>query len=198
MKSTNYLLLYVFLFLLFIPVKSQFNSDNSSVFLSDPSYKFSLVKSGLAPRQLMVTIMFTVTPIAMFLHLAFMYIILSSKKRQKYKNAFYQQVLVISTTDIYWSGYVFYQGFCNVLDQCPFGELGNVIISTGAQYMFFLCMNMDMLIAFNRFAAIILAGKYERIFCLKKGIIYVLLFMVISAMECMPSWVYKKKYVSPR
>uniref|UniRef100_A0A914CL57 7TM GPCR serpentine receptor class x (Srx) domain-containing protein n=1 Tax=Acrobeloides nanus TaxID=290746 RepID=A0A914CL57_9BILA len=185
-----------------MPVRLQENPVYPS--LSPPissSTNVSLYSNILPPEQLadtrlLIGIMFTIAPIALFLHITIIYIIFISNKRQKYKNTFYRLVVCISCTDIYWCHYQLYQGLCNVMGYCPGGELVNVIISCGAQFIFFFCMNMDLLIAFNRFSAVVLCERHDKIFSNKNGMIYILLFMIGSSFECIPTWIYKKKYVS--
>src|SRR3569623_166099 len=95
--------------------------------------------------RIMIPIQLGVSPIAIFLHSMMMYIIF--KKRNKYTNIFYKMVFVLSITDIYWSFYFIYQGMCLSLGYCLFGEIGNMIVATVAQYIFYLCLILILLVA---------------------------------------------------
>lgn len=180
----------LFLIALIAPVRLDEALYDNSTALTQPDF--------LASENVMIGIMFTLSPIAVLLHLSIIYIILFSNKRPKYSNTFYRLIVCTSCILIYWSHFQMYQGMCHALGHCPGGEIGNLIISSIAQLDFFFCMNMDLLIAFNRFSAIVLSSNYEKIFSPTKGLLYIFMFLVISAVECMPTWIYGKKYVGFR
>ena len=70
----------------------------------------------------------------------------------------------MSLIAIYWGGYFCYMGMCQLLGYSLFGETVNIIIASIAQYLFYVCMNMNLLIAFNRFSAVVLCAKHEKVF----------------------------------
>jgi hypothetical protein len=198
MNRKQYSRLYCTLFLLPILVQSQeqYGHANASLLVSYPK-DFPGIKLSydLVDRRIMTTIKFTVAPIAMFLHTSILYIFFFSKNRNKYKNVFYRLVFVLSCTDIYGCIWMMYTGLCYTLGFTLFGEAGNIIFTIGFQYIFFICMNMDLLIAFNRFSAVVLYKNYEKIFRPKLGMFYVSLIILASTMECIPTFYYKKKWV---
>lgn len=197
MKPRKYLLLYFISILLSVPVRLQENPMNPSFLPPNSSVVSDIPKPiNLADTQLLIGLIFLIAPIGLFLHLSITYIIFFSNKRKKYKNIFYKLVVCISCTDIYWCFFQMYQGWCNVMGECPFGELGNVLISSGAQFAFYFCMNMDLLIAFNRFSAVVFCDQFKKAFSHNKGMLYILIFLIGSAIECIPTSIYKKKYVS--
>uniref|UniRef100_A0A914QGL6 7TM GPCR serpentine receptor class x (Srx) domain-containing protein n=1 Tax=Panagrolaimus davidi TaxID=227884 RepID=A0A914QGL6_9BILA len=95
---------------------------------------------------------------------------------------------------MYWSWYFFYQGMCQLLGYSLFGELGNVIVATTAQYLFYVCMNMNLLFAFNRFSAVVYRHSHDRLFSNFNGLIYVALIYIGSAIMNIPGFMFLSKY----
>uniref|UniRef100_A0AC35ERG4 7TM GPCR serpentine receptor class x (Srx) domain-containing protein n=1 Tax=Panagrolaimus sp. PS1159 TaxID=55785 RepID=A0AC35ERG4_9BILA len=95
---------------------------------------------------------------------------------------------------MYWSWYFVYQGICQILGYSLFGELGNTIIASIAQYLFYVCMNMNLLFAFNRFSAVVYGHKHETIFSTFNGLLYIALIYLGSAIMNIPSFMFLVKY----
>jgi hypothetical protein len=135
------------------------------------------------------------SPIVLFIHFTVNYILYVSKNRRKYTNVFYKLALVASFCCMYWCFWLIYQASCYILGHCLADELGNIMISIGAHYVFFLCMNIDLVIALNRFSAVVLSGKHETLFSQTRGLLYIFLVVVLTAIEISPSFWYQRKYV---
>ena len=130
------------------------------------------------------------------LHISIIYIIAFSSKRVEYGNVFYRLVIVLSCCDIFYAHFLLYQASCRILQECPFGEKFNLIFSTSIMYVDYLCMNTDMLIAVNRFTAIVFCNYYEWVFSPKNGWLIVLFGVALSLLKTIPAIIYGVKYVS--
>lgn len=152
----------------------------------------------LVDKRIFTAIKFIVAPIAIFLHVTVNYIFFFSKNKQKYTNTFYKLVFTISCLDIYGSSWRIYTAFCYIFGGIVFGETWNILMTSGFQYIFFLCMNMDLLIAFNRFSAVVLCKYHQNVFSDRMGYFYIAGFVLASAVECIPTFYYGKKWVGAR
>uniref|UniRef100_A0A914BX71 7TM GPCR serpentine receptor class x (Srx) domain-containing protein n=1 Tax=Acrobeloides nanus TaxID=290746 RepID=A0A914BX71_9BILA len=61
-------------------------------------------------------------------------------------------------------------------------------------YVNYLCMNTDMLIAVNRFTAIVFCNYYEWVFSPKNGWPIVLFGVALSLLKTIPAIIYGVKY----
>jgi hypothetical protein len=137
-----------------------------------------------------------IAPIALFLHCSILYIFFFSDKRKKYTNTFYLLVFGGSTTDIFYCFWLLYQSICDLMGYCLFGHYFNLFISTMSQPVFFFCMNMDLLISINRFSAVVFFFKHNRLFSRNMILFYMLICLVYSLAESIPTFMYQKYYVS--
>lgn len=198
----NYLQFSVFLFFLSTPVQLQERTKNSTSTItpmvnSTQSNRpiIGWVAPFDVPRSIVTVFLLGVPPITIFLHAIMIYLLFLSNKRHKYTNIFYKLVLIISLTVMYWASYVFYQGLCQVYGYSVFGETANVIIASIAQYIFYICMNMNLLIAFNRFSAVVLYAKHDQVFSPINGILFIIGILLLSAVENIPGFMHLMKYV---
>ena len=196
MAYLKYLCFYLPLSALISAVQPQENNFNVSSVNSTAATPKSTVIKVVVDRRIIMVFLLGIPPFTISLHTLMIYILFFSNKRHKYTNIFYKLLLTMSLIAIYWGGYFFYMGMCQLLGYSLFGETVNIIIASIAQYLFYVCMNMNLLIAFNRFSAVILYTIHEKVFSSKMGLFYIFLVLLISAAENVHGFRYLMKYVS--
>lgn len=172
----------------------QEHTPNSTTTLT-PKTSTSGVIEVVVDVHIVIALLLGIPPFTVASHGIMIYILFFSSKRHKYTNIFYKLVLTISLVVIYWGAYFWYMGWCQLLGYCPLGETGNIVIASVAQYLFYVCMNMNLLIAFNRFCAVVLYSMNDKVFSNMMGLMYVVIILVVSAMENVHGFKYLMKYV---
>ena len=164
--------------------------------LVNESFAIGIKPDILIHQNIMIFLLLSIPVFTIPTDCTVIYLLFFSKYKKKYGNVFYKFILVFTLVAIYWSCYFFYQGLCQLLGYSLFGELGNIIIATTAQYLFYVCMNMNLLFAFNRFSAVVYGYKHDIIFSNFNGLLYIAIMLVGSAILNIPGFMFLVKYVS--
>lgn len=113
-----------------------------------------------------------------FLYIPLIYLIL--KYRKKYSQSFYTLVLFVSINDLYCLCRFTYEGICSLFDYCSDGTVSFISILLAA-FSYYMCMLLNLIIAWNRFSAVYLFLYYEKkIFTTKMIIVYYVSALLIS------------------
>lgn len=194
MKFKAYLLFFVTVIFTSTPSRSQYDVLNT-IISSNSSISDYESHDYIINLHTVSIINFIVCPVAIFLHSSLMYLISFSSKKHNYKNVFFKLMLFLSFNEIYCSVFLMFMATCNLTGTCPFGETFNIFLCSFAQYIIYFCMNLNMLVALNRFTAVVLYNHYANAFSTKKSICYILVTKFVAVLACIPTWIYRKKYV---
>uniref|UniRef100_A0A914BZN8 7TM GPCR serpentine receptor class x (Srx) domain-containing protein n=1 Tax=Acrobeloides nanus TaxID=290746 RepID=A0A914BZN8_9BILA len=142
--------------------------------------------------KLSIAVIMGMPPLSMILYVPLLYIILTNRK--KYNNPFYKLVVVIGLNDYVLLLHFMYWGTCLIYEQCPFGEAFNEFQMVIAMMTCYGCMLLNMLIAWNRFAAVFFHHYYDtHLFTKSMTYFYVFLVYTVSASANIPVFMFGAK-----
>uniref|UniRef100_A0A914EJ17 7TM GPCR serpentine receptor class x (Srx) domain-containing protein n=1 Tax=Acrobeloides nanus TaxID=290746 RepID=A0A914EJ17_9BILA len=92
--------------------------------------------------------------------------------------------------------HLMYIGVCLARGECLGGDLVNTVLMKLAVYSCYMCMLLNLFVAWNRFAAVFFYLKYDKLFNRRMFIFYYASALILSAIANIPGWKYGMKFVS--